>query len=614
MGSRFFDYTGKLVPGRRPRQGGTSPGDLDTPEKVSKAIKDISQRLAELEAVTQQPATEFEVTLPASGQVYLNHGFNCPVRFFPTWWEDTSTTTSTVNQSTNVTLVTQDTATAITYKFNHDFSAMSTGVSSAATFLTNTAVGNTQGLTFTRGSVSTVQTSAVLLVSTGAVDDACIGSTLNTVATTGLVIQSKTRNLLGVGAANTDHTRNITRIEASGWTAGSGSTNTAGVADSPTVAATGCSRVQVTSGGFSPFYAGVGGTAALKVISQWTKKTPSTGTLTQFVSVDASIGSNDICTLSNVTGWVRQVILKGTRASANTATNDARDYTTVPAMEGGFGVAAAAKDSYMDYFQIEHGNFVTEVIATSGGTRHHDRLSYPTGSQLISATNQFKMYCKLIPKGSYLDQVNYTDSTTVAYSAGRYLFSVGAVGAAADNFAYIRDSDKKLVVKIAGGTQVVSANAISWAAGDVVEIYFEIGSNLPSIAKYRTNSASVWNDIYLGPVAEVPAFGSTPVHFFVNSVITHSSGNNDIGSFPCWLQKLQIYDTGQPVGVVPTTYTSGSTSVNTTSTRPHSPDIAINRSKTTAETLVLNSYNAIKAVIRVEAAPQGTVSPPLAGV
>ncbi len=615
---KFIDYTGKMVPGRRPRQTHT---DADGDDQAL-LLKQLTQRLAELEAIVPLPAVEFEVTLPASGTVKFNHGFGCPVRVYPVWWEDTSTTTTTVNQSTDITAVSLDAIPAITYKFNYDFSTLTLGKYTAGNFLSTTATGNTQGLTFTRATVSTVQTSPTSLDVTPGVDEACIGSMLGTAANTGLVIQSRVKQFFGNGGANSDSVRNLTRTGANMWAAGLHvTTSYPNGTDSPDGTGSGVSVTTVshvgTPGvdavyGYSNF-ALLSAGAAFTTTSFWTfiytPPTPSgtgfmnTGVLngtTKSGSVPAALGGN----VENT--WNRYQIKKGSYLAAAFAIYDARDQQGMPFLGADGGARC-------DYFQYEHGNFANEVIATAGGDRAHDRLSYPTGSQLISTTGQFKMYCKMIPKGSSADQVNITSAATVVYSAGRYLFSVGAVSATANDYAYIRDSDKKLVVKLAGGIEVVSLNGIAWSEWDTVEIYMAVGSGLPSVAMYKINGSGVWRDLVLGVVRDVPAFGSTAVHFFVNSTIVHASGNNDIGSFPCWLQKLQIFDAGSPSGTELLSYTSGTIPVATSSTRPHSPDFTVNRAQSTPDTVVLNSYNAIKTVIRVESA-QAAISPPLLGI
>ncbi len=600
MAAKFIDYTGKVIQARRPKQGQTVGHDA-SPEDLAKALKEVTLRLAEIEAIANGPSVEFEVNLPASGQVYLAHNFNCPIRFYPVWWEDTSTTISTVNQSTDITLVTEDDAPAVAYKFNFDFTGLTLGAYTAAAFLTATAVGNTAGLVFLRSTARTVQTSPTTLDSRPGVNEPAIGNRTSTSSKTGLVIQSKVKQFVGASAANTDEPRNISRIEANGWTVGLNSTNVFPNTDSPNEAVTGCSKVSVLSSGYSPYMV-VSSGAALTTGSIWTKNGS-----TQFEMNDGTPSANDKVSLGSGSVWQRLVINKGTLVATAMAACDCRDFSAA-----GGTTAQARSNVLLDYMQYEHGAFVNEAIATSGTACGQDKLSYATGSQLIAANGQVKMYTKFSPKMSTAMQVNYSTTTTPLYSAGWYLFSWGSVASTPANYAYIKDSDKKLYVKLAGGVEYVSIAPIYWSQYDVVEIYLAVGAGVPSIARYNLNGTG-WFDMLMPVVADTPAPGSSAVYFFYNSVID-DTGNNDLGSLPCWLHQLSLYDTGTPSGITATTYTSGTIPVATTSTRPHSPDIAANRALSTLKTLVLNSYNAIKAIIRVEAAQQGPVSPPLLGV
>ncbi len=84
MGSKFIDYTGKVVQGRRPPQGPLVSG---TEADMAKAIKDLSQRIVELESRTGRPSIEFECDLPVDGVVRLIHNFGGAVRWFVTSWK-----------------------------------------------------------------------------------------------------------------------------------------------------------------------------------------------------------------------------------------------------------------------------------------------------------------------------------------------------------------------------------------------------------------------------------------------------------------------------------------------------------------------------------------------
>ncbi len=587
MGSKFFDYTGRIVQARRLRQAQTlSSDDTKDPDKLFKALQDVNARLQELELLAPNKSIEVEVTTPSYGFVTINHNFGGPVRWWTVWNEDSNNTVPTTSG-----LKDAEPKPLVTYKYDFDFTTLSTGLQAAATFLTNTAVGNTRGLTFTRPSVTTVQTSAATIVAGGVSNDACIGNITSDTSKRGLVIQNKTMNFLGTSPAN-NSPRDVITTGAGRWVAGGslGVGNTYPYADSPDNTATGCSREVLLSGGYGTYKDGYGGSGGgftgRKTYSAWLKSTPATGTalqITLYVS-PAYIQAGDSAVNS---AWGRYVCVKGVEANTfNVGTAEARDMTPYA---NGTGLAAGARDHLIDYCMLEHGDFPTEATATAHLARYGDVVTYATGSELVSSNGQFKFYAKFSPKFGSTMQVPYTEQTTVAYQAGWYLFSWGAASTPRDNYAYIKDSDKKLYVRLAGGAEFVSQNAINFGQYQVVETFIQVGNNLPSIAQYRLGGTSgTWTDLVLGTIPGAPTPGANAVRFFGNSVVLATDGDIDTGAFPCWLHRLSIYDTGLPTGI------------NQPVQANHQTNLTFNRAKSTADTLVLNSYNEVKAVIRVE--------------
>jgi len=90
MSIDFIDSAGSRPKARRQISGGTvlPPGASDA--EVARAISDLTKRVSEMEAARNPDAIEFEVNLPASGTVVLEHGFNGPVRYYVTHWKETS--------------------------------------------------------------------------------------------------------------------------------------------------------------------------------------------------------------------------------------------------------------------------------------------------------------------------------------------------------------------------------------------------------------------------------------------------------------------------------------------------------------------------------------------
>jgi len=134
-----------------------------------------------------------------------------------------------------------------------------------------------------------------------------------------------------------------------------------------------------------------------------------------------------------------------------------------------------------------------------------------------------------------------TDASTRGTETEWYLWSWGANG---QNYAKFKDSDKKLYVKIANGSEAASTNAISFAAGDSVEVYLAAGGNVASVAKYKINGGS-WTDLVLGTISNTPAPGSGAIRLFSND----NASTGDTGSMLIWLNRLTVYDSNAPSGV-----------------------------------------------------------------
>jgi hypothetical protein len=79
---RFLDYLGNLHKARRSPQQGDISGQPTT-EKLYELVKKLSARVQELEAKAVPEALEVELTNVTHGvNVAVEHGFDCPVRFY----------------------------------------------------------------------------------------------------------------------------------------------------------------------------------------------------------------------------------------------------------------------------------------------------------------------------------------------------------------------------------------------------------------------------------------------------------------------------------------------------------------------------------------------------
>lgn len=85
--NRFFGADGVIYTARRGVSGGRGGVSSDaTIDQLAAALRQLSDRVAELESFRQPSWTEFEVTLPGAGSVSLAHGYGAPVRFYVTHW------------------------------------------------------------------------------------------------------------------------------------------------------------------------------------------------------------------------------------------------------------------------------------------------------------------------------------------------------------------------------------------------------------------------------------------------------------------------------------------------------------------------------------------------
>ncbi len=411
--------------------------------------------------------------------------------------------------------------------FDFDFTTLALGAHTAASFLTATAVDNPAGLVFTRDTISTVQTSDTTLDKTPGINEACIGNRTAILSKRGLVLQGLTFQRFGDAAVPNNSPNNIQTTGAGRWTPGTAGSTAVydAMLESTTLNVPAVGGGAPAGGGYSN-YATILSSTAPTCFSFWgdaTRAKVSDGTTAVFAVQQGSKG----------------VIRKGSLIATTFVFIE--DRTFYGFTGSGYGPRV------FHHAQYEHGDFPTESISTGQTARRSDRLSYATGSDLIATNGQIKFFARFAPKFASTQQVNYSASSTALWQDGFHLFSWGAVLATPANYAFIKDSDKKLRVKLAGGSEYTSTNAMSWSQYDDVEVFVALGNNVASVAKYRVNGGA-WIDLVLATIADVPAPSTAAIHFFINSVVTHASGASDTGALVCWLHRLTIPDGAAPAG------------------------------------------------------------------
>lgn len=390
------------------------------------------------------------------------------------------------------------------------------------------------------GQGETVQTSPSSLLrsaSSTQTDIACIGNVTTNATKRGLVIQAPYTNRLKPATVTPNLVyRNIT--VPGGWSPASVGTQNYPEADSPDGSGTGSTRVTVFSitGDFGPWIdpTGLGGFVEAAIFTIWHKGLSSKQ---HRAAWESASGGASIYTTSFVGTWERLSTIKN-------AGSDLRYYYSEDARPSG------DLDSRLDYVHLERGQVAREAIPTTGAVRPGERLSYSNGSQLIALDGQFKMYARLSPMFDSTQSVcwDILQSGSFAlgtndYQAAWYLFSWGNT-VVPSSYAYISSADRKLHVKIQGGTEYVSNRSMTWSAAtnDELEIYIAVGNGRPSIAKWRKTGDPYWNDLELPTVPDAPAPGSNPIAFLHN--LGASAYSSDTGQFTCRLHHLSVIRSG----------------------------------------------------------------------
>jgi hypothetical protein len=420
--------------------------------------------------------------------------------------------------------------------FDYDFRRLSPGPLSAASLLAETAAWkpNKRGLTFTRASVSTVQTSDTSVNTTPGVNDACIGCRDTTFAHRGLVLQTRTQNIIpGAGRDFSGWNRdNLTICGGDGVlptrTTGQGGPD--GTANATRMQGHPFAFVNVSTGSARP-----------RTLSAW-----ATGNYQMTLTNDVSGCGNTVGSVAaagNNVGFNRVVLVEGATQTIQLQILDCRTETA----SGIGGEAATNRDVTVDLAQLEQGTFATEAIisgisSAAGVARDDDKLSYGVGSELISPDNVMRMRFTFTPKfAAGTDRVCYavTSTSSLTYAAYWWLCSWGALDT---NYVRINDTDRKLAVRINGGTEVVSANAFTWSKFDMIVLEIEFGNGVASVARYNRNGGA-WNDLALGAVSGTPAPGANPVAIMRDIAASSRTGghDDDRGQLPCWLHRLTFY-------------------------------------------------------------------------
>ncbi len=196
-------------------------------------------------------------------------------------------------------------------------------------------------------------------------------------------------------------------------------------------------------------------------------------------------------------------------------------------------VAVGTIDCLVDACQLDSMGFRLEYKPGSGAgaTRTTDTVVSAGGAVLSAASGQFSPYLKFVPKWD-------TSTRNVPPAANCTAFYLCSF---ADGFIRINKSTFKVEIQVNSGSTQTSANAVSWARGDVVEIFAAVGNSLASVLQYRVNGGS-WTDLVMAT-----SFSAVST----SGDLYWAGDGTNTGSLWCWLQDTATFKPGDaPAGVV----------------------------------------------------------------
>lgn len=382
-----------------------------------------------------------------------------------------------------------------------DFTALP--LSTSANAATLRAALSAMGLTFTRASSATVQTSASEVVTAGiGVDDPRVG---NGGYGQGLVIEeARTNDIAGY----------YPRASTWGWAswdpvAGSNDQEAAGTAPDGTSNA---HRWTATSAGVYGTANTVTAVAATYALSAWGKRASgASSTFGWRVSKDGNTVHPGLMAAGYDGTWKR---------SSGVYTTTAGSFVVGEDIRAGVGPTTGLCDVYDWGFQLENGKFPTELILTTGATatRAADRLSV-TSTRIVQS-GRIGIEVTFVPKGLVADmnnprffQINGTGADTL------YLFSA-------------TPGSGELIL---GGTVRAFAGHPVWAAGDVVQMWIEGGGATAGLVATRINGGAATKSVLAAHAVSASSTG-------VTSLMAITGGTSVVSS---WTQSVRAYAPGR---------------------------------------------------------------------
>lgn len=394
--------------------------------------------------------------------------------------------------------------------FHVDFTALPLGAMSAASLLAAT------GLTFTRASDSTVQTSVSTLDATPSTNDACLGADGS--GARGLVIQNNVFQRFG-GSAGDTAPIDLTSL----WIPGT-ATTTHGSQPSPDGTTTTSNRIVAASGQFSPFGGPV--TTDGTCVSTWQRSTANSGGTPMQQVVAPAIDTGGKVTVAAATNVYQRLLTSDVSGSNVILCCDCRNFVDVPP-----GTAPQARDVLCTYLQWEWTTYPTEAIAQGRVTRRAERVSFASASTWVVGGN-IKLGLVFYPKFATSEVVRYGSGGSA--QAKLYLFSFVS-GMSTHNYVRIDPTSRKVEVKV-GGATATSTGTVTWASGDRVEVRVAIGTTCS--ARIAINGGA-FTDLVLSASLGAPAPAGAAFFCLDESVADGAAA--DTGQPPMRAAEVTIY-------------------------------------------------------------------------
>lgn len=303
------------------------------------------------------------------------------------------------------------------------------------------------------------------------------------------------------------------QITAASWNgAGASGTHTANYANGPDGAAL-ADRSELTGDQFGRFRQSALGTGSF-TYSEWIRHTSASSGQVQGYLYNGTAVAAFVMAPTNA--WQRF-------AASSTQSNNVASQimpVTVQDLTGSGGINPSAADVLTDLHQWEPGLYTTEAVPTSGVglTRAGERLYHPTASALVSGGRIGFEYVGR-PKGS-----------SSQYAADMVLAITDV-----SNFIRISASTRAITVRVAG-VDYTTPGTMTWAAGDLLEVWVEAGGgSLPTAVKYRVNAGG----------ATVLSTGSPPTQgTFATPGALDLCCNGTASQFTSRVEKIRTYAAG----------------------------------------------------------------------